>query len=536
MRRPGRGRRRKPVGKHLSISANDADWGVVGRNAARLGLSKARYLVGLVKRDASEEEDRGPYMALAPEEQRELLEAMREVRAPMLEEPPAREPDTAAASREASPPPRAGDRAIANRLTRSDIGALRRARGIETLRPDRRRRMPPGRELRMRRSPAGRASARAGFCERLMVAKVRPLKSSAAAVSYYEKDGYYAKDDPEHRDASFWHGGAAKDLGLKGHVLPGEFEDLLAGWVPGTEIRLGRTREGENDHRPGWDITLSAPKSVSLEGLVVGDRRVIRAHDDAVRATLKWIETDLLQTRGWDPMTRQRPRVAANGMIVAGFRHVTSRIGDPQLHTHCVLANMTRNAAGEWRSVELTKIRRSEKLIGAVYRNELARRLQALGMAVTPRMIGRVPGFELAGYDRSFMDAFSGRRAEILAYLKEHDLPYNAKNAEMAALHTRQGKKEIGLSQLVPQWRERAREFGLVRDRGALRPDRPIDPATGERVEPVEVPPPDLPANELRRALSEQIGLSRLARSLSVQECKTPSGISTVRPRSSGSL
>ena len=39
-----------------------------------------------------------------------------------------------------------------------------------------------------------------------------------------------------------------------------------------------------------------------------------------------------------------------------------------------------------------------------------------------------------------------------------------------------------------------------------------------------------------RKALSEQIGLSRLARSLSVQECKTPSGISTVRPRSSGSL
>ena len=207
---------------------------------------------------------------------------------------------------------------------------------------------------------------------------------------------------------------------------------------------------------------------------MIGDRRVIRAHDDAVRATLEWIEKDLLQTRGWDPMTRQHPRVAANGMIVAGFRHVTSRIGDPQLHTHCVLANMTRNAAGEWRSVELTKIRRSEKLIGAYYRNELARRVEALGMAVTPRMIGRVPGFELAGYDRSFMDAFSGRRAEILAYLKEHDLPYNAKNAEMAALRTRQAKKEIGLSQLVPQWRERAREFGLVRDRGRA-PAGPAD-------------------------------------------------------------
>ena len=69
-------------------------------------------------------------------------------------------------------------------------------------------------------------------------------------------------------------------------MLPGEFEDVLDGWVPGTEIRLGRLREGEHDHRPGWDITFSAPKSVSLEGLVIGDRRVIRAHDDAVRATL----------------------------------------------------------------------------------------------------------------------------------------------------------------------------------------------------------------------------------------------------------
>ena len=93
-----------------------------------------------------------------------------------------------------------------------------------------------------------------------MVAKVRPLKSSAAAVSYYEKDGYYAKDDPEHRDASFWHGGAAKELGLRAHVLPRGFESVLAGYVPGTEIRLGRMREGENDRRPGWDPRAVGPE------------------------------------------------------------------------------------------------------------------------------------------------------------------------------------------------------------------------------------------------------------------------------------
>ena len=331
-----------------------------------------------------------------------------------------------------------------------------------------------------------------------MVATVTELRSSAMAVTYYERDGYYARNDAEHRQASFWYGDAAKALGLKAHVRPSRFESVLSGYVPGTDLRLGRMREGEHDHRPGWDITLSAPKSVSLESLVMGDRRVIRAHDEAVRATLQFVETDLLQTRGWDPATRRRPRVKAEGMVVAGFRHLASRDQDPQLHTHCVLANMTRNASGQWRSVEPTRIRRSEKLIGAYYRNELALRLQALGMAVSPTLVGRVPGFELAGYDRSFLDAFSGRRREILAYLERQDLSYTAKHTQMAALHTRRRKEDKGLADLVPEWRERARALGLVREKTALAPSRPIDPVTGERVTVPRVPPPDLPANEIR--------------------------------------
>ena len=113
MRRPRRGR--KPVGKHLSISATDEAWDVVSRNAARLGLSKARYLVGLVKRDASEEEDRGPSMALTPVEQRELLAALREIRALILE-------DTPAPAEEASPPAVTGERDIAAPRPPADAG------------------------------------------------------------------------------------------------------------------------------------------------------------------------------------------------------------------------------------------------------------------------------------------------------------------------------------------------------------------------------------------------------------------------------
>ena len=331
-----------------------------------------------------------------------------------------------------------------------------------------------------------------------MVCTVTVLGGAQSSVRYFEGDGYYVSMELEHRRASGWHGAGATALGLRGHVYAKRFEQVLAGYVPHTRIRLGRKRDGEHQHRPGLDITLSAPKSVSLEGLVFGERRVVRAHDEAVRATLDWIESDLLQTRGYDPATGRRPREGAHGMVAALFRHLTSRNQDPQLHTHCVVANMTRNANGEWRSLETTKIRRSAKLIGAYYRNTLAQRLQALGYAITPTLIGRIPGFEIAGYDRSFLDAFSGRRREILQMLETNGLPYTPALAQMAALHTRRRKVDIGLGVLIPQWRTRARELGLTRSVAETRPPRPLDPDTGKRSPRVQVPAPDLPANVVR--------------------------------------
>ena len=84
-----RHRRRKPVSKHISISATDADWEVVRSHANRRGLSIARYLVELVERDGAEEDadlrHECPAVALSAEEQREQLEAVREIRALMLE-------------------------------------------------------------------------------------------------------------------------------------------------------------------------------------------------------------------------------------------------------------------------------------------------------------------------------------------------------------------------------------------------------------------------------------------------------------------
>ena len=297
-----------------------------------------------------------------------------------------------------------------------------------------------------------------------MVATVTRLSEAASTVHYFETDGYYAKNDPEHRKASRWYGAGVAALGLHGPVKPRRFEQVLSGRIPGTSTRLGRLRDGKHEHRPGLDITFSAPKSVSLEALVhaapKASARIIRAHDEAVTATLDFIENELLETRGWHPATRRRPRIKADGLVAATFRHLASRNLDPQLHTHSVVANMTRNPEGEWRSADFIKVERAKHLIGAHYRGELKRRLEALGYATEQTMVGNIPGFEIAGYDKETLKAFSTRRVEALAWVKERNR--DARSAavmQQAVLYTRRRKDEPSREELGAIWKARMAEL-----------------------------------------------------------------------------
>ena len=314
-----------------------------------------------------------------------------------------------------------------------------------------------------------------------MVARVSNLTSSSSTAAYFhEEGGYYtaaggdreaarAKAE-EHRQASGWYGKGAAALGLKAgrKVSAGTFETVLQGHVIGTDIRLGRKRDGKHEHRPGFDITFSAPKSVSLAALLPtrkhprGDRGVLRCHDEAVKATLDWIEETLLQTRGYDPATGRRPRVKGHGMAAALFRHIASRNLDPQLHTHAVVANMTRDGEGRWKSIEPTGLHRNAILIGAYYRDQLARRLIAKGYSILPAMVGRMQSFEIAGYDRRVRDAFSSRRKQIEAFMDERGWDYSQAAAQVAALATRKRKAEPLHAMLRTIWAERARELGEV--------------------------------------------------------------------------
>ena len=296
--------------------------------------------------------------------------------------------------------------------------------------------------------------------------------ASASETSDYLLHEYLVRNDKAHRTANRWHGGGAEALGLPERVSRRRFVALLEGHVPGTDIRLGRVVDGEHQHRPGWDCTFSAPKSVSLEALLHDNKAVMRAHDASVRAALDWIEAEFLQTRGYDPATGRRPRVKADGLVAATFRHVASRNNDPQLHTHAVIANMTRNAAGEWRSVEPTLLQRNRRLIGAWYRNDLARRLGEMGYVLVPTQVGGLPSFELAGYSPAMLEAFSTRRRDILDYMADKGWKYDAKTAQAATLHTRKRKDEPAPGELAAMWKARAEALGLARDADEVRLDR----------------------------------------------------------------
>ena len=286
--------------------------------------------------------------------------------------------------------------------------------------------------------------------------KVLTRSDLDAAGRYYAdaEDDYYTKD----LDASAWQGKGAERLGLQGPVERVRFQQLLSGQVkPGIEITRSAKR-GDAKERIGIDLTFSAPKSVSIQALVGGDVRLIKAHEEAVAATLDHAET-LAQAR-----VKQGGKSAVvdtGNLIIGKFRHETSREQDPQLHTHAVVMNLTRRDDGQWRALRNDKIIKSASYLGAHYRAELASRLTELGYELRH---GKDGTFELAHISRDQLKAFSGRSAAIEAALDDAGLDRaTATTAEKqaATMQTRPKKVQAERAALYRSWQATAKEAGI---------------------------------------------------------------------------
>src|SRR5262245_36808555 len=93
-------------------------------------------------------------------------------------------------------------------------------------------------------------------------------KLGMSKINYYlgQLVEYYAGRGENPHAA--WRGKAAKLLGLTGQSVEAEtLKNLLAGFDPTGERKLvqnaGRFGGGDRDRMPGFDLTFSAPKSLS---------------------------------------------------------------------------------------------------------------------------------------------------------------------------------------------------------------------------------------------------------------------------------
>lgn len=264
---------------------------------------------------------------------------------------------------------------------------------------------------------------------------------------------------------------------------------------PRTGTPLGRphaqraaveNRAGQSAQRNavvGFDLTFSVPKSVSVLWALSPrskQQQILRTHHEAVQATLTWLETNVIHTRAG---RNGVAHIGARGALAAAFDHWESRSGDPQLHTHLVIANRTQRVTdGSWvtldsRALYKAAVAASEHYNGLLF-DALQRNLGCDTEIRTPLITTRNPSQQLSGIDEEVIREFSNRSRLIdletdrlvASWTAEHGHPPTStttiKLRQQATLTTRLPKAETPspLHQLSEQWQARAIAKGFQPD------------------------------------------------------------------------
>ncbi len=283
---------------------------------------------------------------------------------------------------------------------------------------------------------------------------IAQVRSAGSAGNYYtDKDNYYVLGSMGER----WAGKGAEQLGLQGSVDKDVFTRLLEGRLP-DGADLSRMQDGSNKHRPGYDLTFSAPKSVSMMAMLGGDKRLIDAHNQAVDFAVRQVEA-LASTR---VMTDgQSETVLTGNLVMALFNHDTSRDQEPQLHTHAVMANVTQHN-GEWKTLSSDKVGKTgfienvyanQIAFGRLYREKLKEQVEALGYET--EVVGKHGMWEMPGVP---VEAFSGRSQAIREAVGEDA---SLKSRDVAALDTRKSKQHVDPEVRMAEWMQTLKETGF---------------------------------------------------------------------------
>ncbi|HET7445317.1 MAG TPA: MobF family relaxase [Solirubrobacterales bacterium] len=269
-------------------------------------------------------------------------------------------------------------------------------------------------------------------------------KVAEGAEDYYSGEG---------ETAGQWLGDGSEELGLDGEVGPDQLVGMLSGRNPVDGEPLGLRHVAEPV--PGFDLTFSAPKSVSLLGALGGPEvgaEIAAAHAAAVKAALGYVQRHAGLTRRG---AGGHEVLLGEGFIAAGYVHRSSRSGDPQLHTHTLIANATR-ADGRFTRLYHPPIYDHAKTAGYLYEAEIRAELsERLGVRWQEVRNGIA---EIEGFDDEHLRFFSKRRAEILEAAGPEA---SARSRQVANLETRRAKEDLSGTDLRERWRSQAESIGL---------------------------------------------------------------------------
>jgi len=253
-----------------------------------------------------------------------------------------------------------------------------------------------------------------------------------------------------------WYGQGAARLGLSGVVDHQTLRHLAAGYARDGEKKLVQNA-GKEKHQVGWDLTFSAPKSVSVLWSVAPDdiRQTIQhCHEAAVCKAIDFVEQKFSHSRTGKGGKGQ----VKVGLAVGLFEHGTSRANDPQLHTHALVLNLGLAPDAITRSILSRPLFRAKMVTGALYRLELAHQLvKQLGL----RLVSKGFGFEVKGVPQALCDDQSKRRQQIEEALAAFGSS-SAHASHIATLETRSRKETKPRADLFESWQQDAKSFGFT--------------------------------------------------------------------------
>jgi conjugative relaxase-like TrwC/TraI family protein len=270
-------------------------------------------------------------------------------------------------------------------------------------------------------------------------------KNLADARKYFDEhlaqNDYYAAGEIR---PGQWMGMGADRLGLKDEVPRNQFHALCENQNPNDGERLTQRQQKEGQRRVFYDFTCSAPKSVSVLAVTLDDQRLIEAHEEAAKIAFRELET-FAATRIRKRGVENRDRVTGN-LVAAAFVHDSSRALDPLLHTHFTVFNATFDEKEKcWKALQARPMYDAIRYGTAVYRNELAKRVQQIGYRIQPAQ----HGFEIEGVGDGVLKQFSKRAQQRDAVVKEMEEKLGRKlsNDEIShAVHQSRAKKIKGIS------------------------------------------------------------------------------------------